>query len=137
MRSLINKINAYTILVWSIAFTYIIFGLLKVFLSSPIRDLAEAALPFVKSDILFQLFGICEIILGMGLLFKKSRLYFAIGVFIHLLGTFSTILLAPQLLFSAQLIPTLHGEFVAKNLVILAAVLVIIQKEYEIHKKEY
>lgn len=131
MKTILSKFDGYKLLIFAISFIYIVFGILKVMLQSPIRDLVEAALPFMNNDLFFQLFGISEIILGAGLLIGSVRKYFAIGILLHLLGTMSTVILAPNVLFTDQLIPTLHGEFVAKNLIILAALLLIIQTEFK------
>jgi len=130
MKSIINKLDTYKFLIISFSIIYIVFGVLKVSTESPIRNLVEASLSFMSNDSLFRLFGIIEIILGIGLLFKKFRGYFALAILLHLFGTISTVFLAPQILFTSQLTPTLEGEFVAKNIIIIAVVLLIIQKEF-------
>ena len=130
MKSIINKLDTYKLLIISISIIYIVFGVLKISLESPIRNLVEASLPFMSNDNFFRLFGIIEVILGVGLLFKKFREYFAIAILLHLLGTMAGIVLSPQILFGNGLIPTLEGEFVAKNIILISAIILIIQNEF-------
>jgi uncharacterized membrane protein YkgB len=68
-----------------------------------------------------------EVLVGLGLTFKWA-LRCALGLLcLHLAGTFLALLLAPALFFQDGnlLRLTVEGEFVVKNMVLIAAALVI------------
>lgn len=108
------------LLILSLSFVYIAFGFLKVIDKSPIKDLVTEALPFMENSFLFALFGLSEILLGVSLLVKKFRLLGSAVIVLHLLSTFVAIPLAWGMIFDSNTFITLHGEFVAKNLVLMA-----------------
>lgn len=123
------KINSYKVLYISVAIVYVLFGVLKIFDMSPIKDLVTSALPFMENVLLFALFGLIEVVIGLMLIFSKTRKLASILLILHILGTLSTFVLSPSILLTNQLIPTLHGEFVLKNIIILAVGYFIFDKE--------
>lgn len=129
MQKILNMKTSNHILILSLSFVYIVFGFLKVIDKSPIKDLVTDALPFMENSLLFALFGLGEIILGASLLIKKLRLLGSIGIILHLLSTFVAIPLAWGMIYDSNTVITLHGEFVAKNLVLIAAALNIFANE--------
>ena len=64
-------------------------------------------------------------LLGVGLLVKRFRKIALLGIIVHLIFTIFLSILNPELTFSFKTILTVHGEFVLKNLVLIAAALVI------------
>lgn len=129
MQKLISPKTSNYLLVLSLSFVYITFGLLKVIDKSPIKDLVTEALPFMENSFLFAFFGLSEILLGVSLLVKKFRLLGSAGIILHLLSTFVAIPLAWGMIFDSNTFITLHGEFVAKNLVLVAVALNIFANE--------
>ncbi len=123
------KINSYKVLYISVSIVYVLFGVLKIFDMSPIKDLVTSALPFMENVLLFSLFGLIEVVIGLMLIFSKTRKLASILLILHILGTLSTFILSPNILLTNQLIPTLHGEFVLKNIIILAVGYYIFDKE--------
>lgn len=124
-----KKVTPYSLLVVSLSFVYILFGALKVIGKSPIQDLVSAMVPFMSNPVWFGLLGIVEVLLGLGLLIKSTRAYAALGIIFHLLFTFGTLLLASDKIFSTATIFTLDGEFVMKNLILIAVAWFVFSKE--------
>jgi putative oxidoreductase len=114
------KPKPYTLLILSLAFVYIVFGLLKVLGVSPIKDLVVQTFSFMDNPLLFGLFGLGEVVLGAGIIIKQTRKISSILIILHILSTFLTILLAPSAIFNPVTLVTLEGEFVLKNVMILA-----------------
>ncbi|MCA9381529.1 hypothetical protein KC678_04645, partial [Candidatus Dojkabacteria bacterium] len=121
--------NLDAFIAYSLAFIFIFFGALKVLDISPVRDVVEASVPLFKNDILFLGLGAFEVLVGIGLLFKKTRKLASYLIIMHLIGTFVTAVINPSLTFSAETIVTVHGEFVAKNLVLIAAAVYLATRE--------
>ena len=108
------------------------FGALKVLNASPVVELIFTAYSFMP-PIFIAVLGWWEIIIGVGLITKSFLRTTLILMWIQLAGTFSSFFLAPDIFF-VGLNPfyiTLEGEFVIKNLILVAAGLVI--GGFEIH----
>jgi uncharacterized membrane protein YkgB len=106
------------------------FGILKLLGLSPVSDLIiplfERLAPFMTPSIMVVL-GIGEIILAIGFLIPKlTKVVVAITI-LHLLGTFLTLIFTPDLTWTSFLVPTFAGEFVIKNVVLIALGLNILQ----------
>ncbi|MCA9386994.1 hypothetical protein KC669_03085 [Candidatus Dojkabacteria bacterium] len=113
--------NLDVLIAYSLAFIFIFFGGLKVLDMSPVREVVEASVPLFKNDILFLGLGLFEVIVGLGLVLAKTRKIASYLIILHLIGTFVTAVINPDLTFSTETVVTIHGEFVAKNLVLMAA----------------
>lgn len=111
----------------SLFVVYFWFGILKVFGESPasplIEQLMQKTIPFMPLDVFMILFGIFE--MGIGTLFLvRGKERVAICFFIlHLITTTLPLLFVPQATWSAPFIPTLEGQYIIKNLALLAIVL--------------
>lgn len=126
-----KNLNLYTLLVASLAIVYIAFGLPKIFGISSVESLIQAAFPFFNKTII-ALLGIAEVIIGVALIYKKTRAYAAITIIFHLLGTFSALLLNFGYFFNPKTIFTVEGEFVFKNIVFIAVAIYILGQEKNI-----
>jgi putative oxidoreductase len=107
---------------------FVWFGALKVVGRSPVAGLVARTLPFANPHLVMLVLGTLEGLLGVMLIFGVFlRLALPVLV-VHLAGTFATFVVAPHLMFSAgdPLLLTGNGEFVAKNVVLIAATLVLI-----------
>ena len=107
---------------------FIWFGALKVIGASPVEDLVAGTLPWVDPHLSMLVLGGTEVALGIGLVVG-----FAVRVVLpilaaHLAGTFLTFVMLPEVMFRQNnpLLLTDSGEFVTKNLVLIAATLVLI-----------
>jgi len=103
------------------------FGALKLLGVSPVLSLVQQTYPFVPVHPFFFVLGVWEIGIGCGLIFNRALRVTLILLCIHLSGTFLALLQAPSLFFvhDNPLWLTTEGEFVVKNLVLVAAALVI------------
>jgi uncharacterized membrane protein YkgB len=111
----------------SLGIVFVWFGLLKVVGSSPVAILVEQMFPSVPASISLPAIGIFEIGLGAAFL-SRITLRLTLALFwIHMAGTFLVPILRPDLAFQGgnPLYLTSIGEFVVKNLVLIAAGLVV------------
>jgi uncharacterized membrane protein YkgB len=100
------------------------FGILKVFALSPanplVSDLLAHTLPFITPDTFLIFFGLFECLIGITFLIRGfERLSIAL-LFFHMITTFGPLVLLPSVAWSAPFVPTLEGQYIIKNLVIMA-----------------
>lgn len=110
----------------SLGVVFIWFGALKIFGVSPVIEMIHQTYSFFP-DWFITALGIWEVIIGLGLVFR-IMLRVTLGfMWMQMAGTFGSILLAPHLFFTAgnPLLLTTDGEFVIKNIVFIAAGIVI------------
>jgi putative oxidoreductase len=112
---------------YSLGIVFIWFGALKLTQSTPIADLVAATVPFLPESWFVPALGAFEVMIGIALLIGRW-----IGVVValmvaHLAGTFLVIVMQPDAVFQHDnpLLLTMTGEFVVKNLVLIAAGLVL------------
>ena len=114
-------------------YIYLHFGLLKFFPDlSPAELLAEQtiwklSLGIIEPALALRLLAIFECLIGIGLLFKiKLKLIFA-AINFHLIFTFAPLVIFPELTFKFfPFAPNLEGQFILKNLALLAGVWVVL-----------
>ncbi len=114
----------------ALGFVYFHFGLLKFFPDlSPAelvasQTVSRLSLAWIDARSALLWLGALECAIGLGFLFLSSSLrrwVFYLFVF-HMVGTFLPLLYLPGLMFKvAPFAPTLDGQYVLKNLVLLAA----------------
>jgi putative oxidoreductase len=108
----------------SLGLTFAWFGALKLAGQPTLpASLIAAITPFADPDVLVPLVGAFEVALGIGLLLGRFMPVFLAGVTLQLLGTFLVPLLRPDVAFvdGNLLLLSVEGEYVVKNLVLLAA----------------
>ncbi len=111
----------------SLAVVFIWFGALKIFGMTPVRELVASTVYWVDPDWFVPALGVVEVLVGLGLLFRVGlRLVLAV-LFAQLVGTFLVFVLLPDIAFHEgnPLSLTTEGEFVVKNLVLLAAAMTV------------
>lgn len=72
--------------------------------------------------------GVWEMLIGFGIILKRVLRCVLVLLCVHLVGTFTAVWFKPSLFFVQGGFPfslTVDGEFVIKNLVLIAAALVI------------
>jgi putative oxidoreductase len=111
----------------SLAVVFIWFGALKIFGETPVADLVANTVYWFDSDWVVPALGVVEVIVGLGLLFQVAMRAVLGLFFIQMIGTFLVFLLQPEVAFQNgnPLLLTVEGEFVVKNLVLIAAGMVI------------
>ena len=103
------------------------FGALKLFGASPVMKILEHTYWFLPVKSFALTIGVWEVLVGLGLTFKRALRCTVALLCMHMAGTFFALLLAPVLFFeNGNLLRlTVEGEFVVKNMVLIAAALVI------------
>ncbi|HEU4328039.1 MAG TPA: hypothetical protein VFS21_33185 [Roseiflexaceae bacterium] len=111
----------------SLAITYIWFGALKLAGRSPVADLVNQTAPALPKRWLVRTLGVWEVAIGVALLLRVALRPTLLLFFLQLGGTFLTFLMQPGRMFQHgnPLLLTKDGEFVLKNLVLLAAGLAV------------
>jgi uncharacterized membrane protein YkgB len=109
---------------------YFWFGLLKVIGYSPagplVGELLDKTLPFLTPDQFIFYFGLLEMFIGILFLIPQlSRLVIAILV-LHLITTAGPLFLLPQIAWQNWFIPTLEGQYIIKNLLIIATAMGVV-----------
>jgi putative oxidoreductase len=108
----------------SLGLTFTWFGALKLAGQPTLpASLIAAITPFVDPDLSVPLVGAFEVALGTGLLLGRFLPVVLAGVALQLSGTFLVLLLRPDVAFvdGNPLLLSVEGEYVVKNLVLLAA----------------
>jgi uncharacterized membrane protein YphA (DoxX/SURF4 family) len=124
--------NGIQLLRLSLGIVFLWFGVLKFFPDlSPAQSLAGrtvAALSFglLTADRAVLILAVWESLIGLGLLsgfFLRSTLFL---LWLQMLGTATPFVLFPEICFtSVPLVPTLEGQYIVKNLVLVSAGIVI------------
>ena len=111
----------------ALGIVFVWFGALKVVGLSPVGDLVAGTVYWVDPRVFVPLLGIWEIAVGLGLLSGVAMRMVLLFFWLQMAGTFLVLVLRPELAFQRgnPLLLTTTGEFVIKNLVLIAAGLVI------------
>ncbi|MBK8551126.1 MAG: hypothetical protein IPL53_08750 [Ignavibacteria bacterium] len=115
----------------SLTIIFIWFGFLKILGISPAAQLVKATvtwMPFFNTDEWVKIIGGWEMLIGVCFLFKKTiRIAIAL-LAMQMVGTFMPLVLLPGITFQPGMIPyapTIEGQYIIKNLLIISAALVI------------
>ena len=116
------------------------FGALKIFDLSPatplVQALFERTIPFMHFPIFIILFGLFEMLIGVLFLFKGCERIVIPLLFIHMFTTFLPLFMIQQETWSAFLVPTLEGQYIIKNVVIIAAAIGIAAHLHPLARKK-
>lgn len=106
---------------------FVWFGALKVAGVTPVKEFVGATVPWLDADWFVPALGWFEMALGAALVIGVGLGWVCAVMVAHLGGTFLTVVMQPDALFQHgnPLMLTMEGEFVAKNLVLITASLVI------------
>ena len=117
----------------TLGLVFLWFGTLKLLDSSPVTELLKHTYSFLPPDLFAPALGAWEVLVGVGLLVKRALRCTLALLCLHMTGTFVALLLAPALFFhhGNPLWLTVEGEFVMKNMVLVAAGLVIAGHDVE------
>lgn len=101
------------------------FGILKVFGLSPaapvVENLFNASIHFMPFATFLVGFGIFEMVIGLLFLIKGAERVVMPLLLIHMITTFGPLVLLPGEAWSQFAVPTMEGQYIIKNLVIIAA----------------
>jgi uncharacterized membrane protein YkgB len=105
------------------------FGALKVFGKSPANPLVEAllhqTLPFVYFSNFIIFFGAFEMLLGLLFIIKGAERVLMPLFALHMFTTALPLFLLPQITWQGFLTPTLEGQYIIKNLTLIALAIMI------------
>ncbi len=121
---------------FSLAIVFIWFGMLKIVNYSPATALVTETVYWFNPSWFIPFLGWWEVVIGFCFL---SRRLIRVGIALllpQMIGTFLPLVLLPQITFQQgnYLLPTLEGQYIIKNLVIIAAAMVIgatVRKHHE------
>ena len=106
---------------------FVWFGSLKLIGKSPVAELVAHTVYWVPSELFVPFLGVWEIAVGVGLLFAAALRLTLFLFWLQMAGTFLVLVVKPAIAFQGgnPLLLTTEGEFVIKNLVLIAAGLVV------------
>jgi len=130
--------NSTRLLRWAIGINFFWFGILKFFHGlSPAENLAKDTIRILTFGVIpdavnLMLLAIWEV--GIGVIFLSGRLtkFGAQAAVLHMIFTFMPLFFFPEVSFSSEHAPygfTIVGQYIVKNLVFLAALVVILKEE--------
>jgi uncharacterized membrane protein YphA (DoxX/SURF4 family) len=140
MKELFNKLDSRFIktmksasipsIRFSFGVIFIWFGILKPLGLSSAEGLLKATviwLPFGSPEMWLIIIGFWEIVIGVFFFFKKTTRIAIILLFLQMVGTFMPLVVLTEVTFQANnfLLPTLEGQYIIKNLMIISAALVL------------
>lgn len=108
------------------------FGFLKIIGQSPasglVQDLFNRTMPIMEFSTFIVLFGILECAIGIMFLIRGLERVVMPVLFFHMITTFMPLVFLPQETWSGFMIPTLEGQYIIKNLVIISTAIGIASK---------
>ncbi|MEX0288769.1 MAG: hypothetical protein AB3N14_06635 [Flavobacteriaceae bacterium] len=114
----------------SFAIIFFWFGILKPLGVSPAEPLLKATvawLPFISPEVWLDLIGWWEVVIGLCFLSKLTTRIAIPLLFLQMFGTFLPLVFLPEITFQNgnYLMPTMEGQYIIKNLMIISAAFVI------------
>ena len=116
----------------SLGLVFLWFGVLKFFPSmSPAQDLATRTIDVlsggrVPPSLALPILAAWESVIGLGLLFGRGLRVILLLLYVQMAGTMSPLVLFPNEVFTRiPYAPTLEGQYIIKNLVLISAGVVV------------
>jgi uncharacterized membrane protein YkgB len=129
---------------FAIFFIYFYFGAIKVLAENGAANplvvgLLNKTLSFIPPDLFLILFGLFEMLIGLTFLFPKFNRIGLVLLTLHLITTIVPLVLMPEYTWKSFLVPTLEGQYIIKNILIIAIAMGILSNldEYEEIKHNY
>lgn len=100
------------------------FGILKVLFISPadeiVNSLLSVTMPSIPFESFFVFLGLVEMLIGVLFLVPKWTRYALPVLLIHMLTTFGPLVLIPAAVWQTPFVPTIEGQYIIKNLALVA-----------------
>ena len=113
----------------ALAIIYVWFGVLKIFRVSPASPLVDALFgtmtSFVSTHTFGIAFGIFEVVIGVLFLCRRYTTFTIILFALHMVTCFLPLILLPNLTWTLPFVPTMDGQYIIKNLALIALAIVI------------
>ncbi|MDQ3244918.1 MAG: hypothetical protein M3P22_01025 [bacterium] len=130
---------------WSLPFSrfaifivYFWFGALKVFAESPANPLVDALLKQTLPGVTFAqfivFFGVFEMLIGILFLLPRFTRLVMFLLLIHLTTTLMPLFVLPSATWQGFLVPTLEGQYIIKNILIISAAMGIFAHTHILNK---
>jgi uncharacterized membrane protein YkgB len=115
------------------------FGALKVIGLSPASGVVERlfteTVPFMSFATFLILFGLFECLIGILFLIRGAERVVIPLLFIHMVTTFGPLYFLPSETWTGFMVPTLEGQYIIKNLLIIAAAVGVAAHLHPLQKK--
>lgn len=116
----------------SLGIIYLWFGILKFFpgmspaQSLAIRTMDRLTFGWMSEGFTLKLLATWESVIGLGLILGIGMRFILLLLFVQMIGTITPLFLFPEeVFFRIPFAPTLEGQYILKNLVIISAAIVI------------
>lgn len=126
LPGMVTAPRAATVLRWSLGIVYLWFGALKLADRSPAFAIIRNFFPPMAHIPIICILTGFEVVIGILLILGWLRPWIYYAVILHLLGTMSVALVSPWQVFKPFPYLTLVGEFIVKNLVLMAAAVALL-----------
>jgi len=111
---------------WSLAVVFIWFGTLKLVDMSPAHDLVRDTVTWMPFDIFYPILGVWEVFIGLFLLYRPTIRIAVLLLFLQMPGTALPLFVLPEVTFTNFPFGlTLEGQYIIKNLTLVAAAMVV------------
>ena len=106
------------------------FGFLKIINLSPAQNLVLDTvywMPFLSAETWVIVIGYWEGLIAIFFIFKRTTFIAMLFLLLQMSGTFLPLIILPEVTFqkSNPLLPTLEGQYIIKNIIIITAALII------------
>ena len=119
--------NGIVIMRLGLGLVFFWFGALKLVPGlSPAEELVRNTIYFVDPDLFLPVLAIWEVLIGLGLMFGKFMRITLLLLFLQMPGTALPLFILPEITWNIfPFAPTLEGQYIIKNLVLIGAGLVL------------
>lgn len=129
----------------SIGFVYLLFGALKLVPNlSPAESIGSETASMLCGGIIAPsaciiLLAVLEVLIGSLLMSQRTLKVGVLLAFFHMIMTFTPFLFFPELTFGGYetMAPSLLGQYIIKNIIIICALIVIYPVQNEMNNKHY
>ena len=106
------------------------FGFLKIVNLSPAQNLVIDTvywMPFFEAESWTIIIGYWEVLIAILFMFKRTTFFAMVLLLLQMTGTFLPLIILPEVTFqnSNPFLPTLEGQYIIKNIIIITAALII------------
>jgi len=114
----------------SLGIIFVWFGLLKILGASPVEQFVASTVYWFSSSWFVPFLGWWEVVIGLCFLIRPMIRVGILLLIPQMIGTFLPLFILPHITFQGAgglfvLFPTVEGEFIVKNFVLLSAAIVI------------
>lgn len=129
LRKLIEKKSIF-LLRLSLGLVFLWFGALKFFNVSPAEDIASATIGWlsfgtIKADVALPMLATIECVIGLCIIARRFIDYIIPILYLQMCGTLLPLIIFTDKTWDSFLVPTLEGQYIIKNMVLIAAALTV------------